>query len=121
MERPNVRQKNHEKKVAQQDLIKTIQQSSKERLLPELKNKMEETTNLIVNLINERGEEKVNNIQIMSLISKGSLRETALGGNIEYTSQEINDLHKRIEHIINQILDNNEILLIKLERAENGK
>ena len=25
----------------------------------------------------------------MSLISKGSLRETALGGNIEYTSQEI--------------------------------
>lgn len=89
MGNPKVKQKNHEKKVAQQDLIKYIQKSSKEKLLPELKSKMEETTNLIVNLINERGENKVNNIQIMSLISKGSLRETALGGNMEYTSQEI--------------------------------
>lgn len=89
MEKPQVRQKNHDKKVAQQDLIKAIQKSSKQDLLPELKTKMEETTNLIVKLLNERGEDCVNNIQIMSLISKGSLRETALGGNIEYTAQEI--------------------------------
>ena len=89
MEKPQVRQKNHDKKVAQQDLIKAIQKSSKQDLLPELKAKMEETTNLIVKLLNERGEDCVNNIQIMSLISKGSLRETALGGNIEYTAQEI--------------------------------
>ena len=89
MENPKTRQKNHEKKVAQQNLIKTIQNKSKNNLLPELKNKMEETTNLIVNLLNDRGEDNVNNIQIMSLISKGSLRETALGGNIEYTPQEI--------------------------------
>lgn len=89
MERPNVKQKNHEKKVAQQDLIKSIQNSSKNTLLPDLKSKMEETSNLIVNLLNEKGEDKVSNIQIMSLISKGSLRETALGGNIEYTAQEI--------------------------------
>ena len=75
--------------MAQQNLIKSIQKSSKQDLLPSLKTKMEETTNLIVNLLNERGEDNVNNIQIMSLISKGSLRETALGGNIEYTAQEI--------------------------------
>ena len=89
MENPKVRQKNHEKKVAQQNLIKTIQKQSKEDLLPDLRQKMNETTQLIVNLLNERGEDNVNNIQIMSLISKGSLRETALGGNIEYTAQEI--------------------------------
>jgi hypothetical protein len=86
MENPKVRQKNHEKKVAQQDLIKSIQKESKDKLLPELKNKMEETTKLITDLIKEKD---INNIQIMSLISKGSLRETALGGNMEYTSQEI--------------------------------
>lgn len=86
MENPKVRQKNHEKKVAQQDLIKSIQKESKDKLLPELKSKMKETTKLITNLIKEKD---INNIQIMSLISKGSLRETALGGNMEYTSQEI--------------------------------
>ena len=89
MERPKVRQKNHDKKVAQQDLIKTIQKYSKNELLPDLKEKMQQTTDLIVNMINEKGGDNVNNIQIMSLISKGSLRETALGGNIEYTPQEI--------------------------------
>jgi hypothetical protein len=72
--------------VAQQDLIKSIQKESKDKLLPELKSKMEETTKLITDLIKEKD---INNIQIMSLISKGSLRETALGGNMEYTSQEI--------------------------------
>ena len=86
MENPKVRQKNHEKKVAQQDLIKSIQKESKDKLLPELKSKMVETTKLITDLIKEKD---INNIQIMSLISKGSLRETALGGNMEYTSQEI--------------------------------
>ena len=89
MENPKIRQKNHNKKVAQENLIKTIQASSKNSLIPELKAKMEQTTDLIVNLLNERGEDNVNNIQIMSLISKGSLRETALGGNMEYTVQEI--------------------------------
>ena len=41
----------HNKKVAQQNLIKTIQENSKNDLLPELKTKMEETTNLIVNIL----------------------------------------------------------------------
>ena len=87
MARPNVRQKNHEKKVAQENLIKSIQKSSKNNMLPELKKKMEDTTNLIVDILKEKKD--ISNIQIMSLISKGSLRETALGGNMEYTSQEI--------------------------------
>lgn len=85
----NQKERIHNKKVAQENLIKTIQQSSKNTLLPDLKSKMEQTTDLIVNLLQEKGEDSVNNIQIMSLISKGSLRETALGGNIEYTAQEI--------------------------------
>lgn len=87
MARPEVRQKNHEKKVAQQNLIKSIQNSSKNNMLPELKKKMEETTSLIVNILEDKKD--ISNIQIMSLISKGSLRETALGGNMEYTAQEI--------------------------------
>ena len=87
MARPEVRQKNHEKKVAQQNLIKSIQDSSKNNMLPELKKKMEETTSLIVNILEDKKD--ISNIQIMSLISKGSLRETALGGNMEYTAQEI--------------------------------
>lgn len=87
MENPKIRQKNHEKKVAQQNLIKSIQKKSKEQLLPELKKKMEDTTNLIVDILKEKKD--ISNIQIMSLISKGSLKETALGGNMEYTSQEI--------------------------------
>lgn len=33
----------------------------------------------------------------------------------KYTSHEIRDLHKRIEHIIDQILDNNEVLLNDIE------
>ena len=87
MERPQTRQKNHEKKVAQQNLIKSIQKNSKDNLLPDLREKMQETANLIVDILKEKKD--ISNIQIMSLISKGSLRETALGGNIEYTSQEI--------------------------------
>ena len=89
MENPRTRQKNHEKKVAQQNLIKSIQKRSKNDMLPSLKEKMEKTAQDIVDLLNEKGEDKVNNIQIMSLISKGSLRETSLGGNMEYTAQEI--------------------------------
>ena len=77
----------HNKKVAQENLIKSIQTQSKNDLLPDLRKKMQETTNLILNILQDKKD--ISNIQIMSLISKGSLRETALGGNIEYTAQEI--------------------------------
>lgn len=96
----------HKEKTGRQDLVKKIQEEYKSTLLPELKNKMERTSNEIVKLLNKKGEEKVNNIQIMSLIAKGSLKETALGGRIEYTAQEIRagfDLYLEMILKINEI------------------
>ena len=87
MEMASQKERIHNKKVAQENLIKSIQTQSKKDLLPDLRKKMQETTNLILNILQDKKD--ISNIQIMSLISKGSLRETALGGNIEYTAQEI--------------------------------
>jgi hypothetical protein len=87
MEMASQKERIHNKKVAQENLIKSIQTQSKNDLLPDLRKKMQETTNLILNILQDKKD--ISNIQIMSLISKGSLRETALGGNIEYTAQEI--------------------------------
>lgn len=105
---PRTKQQIHEHKIAKQDLVKKIQENSKKDLLPELKKKMEETSELILKEIGNSGEKGLNNIQIMSLIAKGSLRETALGGNIEYTAQEIRagfDLYLDMIYKINQIKD----------------
>lgn len=105
---PRTKQQIHEHKVAKQELVKKLQESSKKDLLPELRKKMEETSDLIVKELNEKGKNNVNNIQIMSLIAKGSLRETALGGNIEYTAQEIRagfDLYLDMIYKINEIKD----------------
>lgn len=105
---PKTKQQIHEHKIAKQDLVKKIQESSKKDLLPELKQKMEDVSNKIVTLLNENGENTLNNIQIMSLIAKGSLRETAVGGNIEYTAQEIRagfDLYLDMIYKINEIKD----------------
>jgi hypothetical protein len=103
---PRTKQQFHEEKVARQDLVKKIQEQSKMTLLPDLKKKMEETSDLIVKTLNEKGEDGLNNIQIMSLIAKGSLKETAMGGNIEYTAQEIRagfDLYLEMIMKINEI------------------
>lgn len=105
---PKTKQQIHEHKIAKQDLVKKIQESSKKDLLPELKQKMEDVSNKIVTLLNENGKNSLNNIQIMSLIAKGSLRETAVGGNIEYTAQEIRagfDLYLDMIYKINEIKD----------------
>ena len=105
---PKTKQQIHEHKIAKQDLVKKIQESSKKDLLPELKQKMEDVSNKIVTLLNENGKNTLNNIQIMSLIAKGSLRETAVGGNIEYTAQEIRagfDLYLDMIYKINEIKD----------------
>ena len=74
-----------------QELIKKIREDSKEMLLPALKTKMQETTDLIVKTLKDKGEENVNNIQIMSYIARGSLLETMRGGYLSYTSQEIRE------------------------------
>jgi len=77
------------KAMAKQALLKKIQEETKEQLLPTLKQKTNELTDYIVNLLREKGEEEVNNIQIMSLIAQRSMLEIANAGNITYTPQEI--------------------------------
>ena len=81
---------NKEKNIrSKEELVNQIKEESKEKLLPALKEKTNELTNYIVELLKNKGEEKVNNIQIMSLIAQRSMLEVANAGNITYTPQEI--------------------------------
>ena len=81
---------NREKKIQEQEqLVNQIREESREKLMPTLKEKTTELTNYIVDLLKSKGEEKVNNIQIMSLIAQRSMLEVANVGNITYTPQEI--------------------------------
>lgn len=81
---------NREKKIQEQEqLVHQIREESKEKLMPTLKGKTTELTSYIVDLLKSKGEEKVNNIQIMSLIAQRSMLEVANAGNITYTPQEI--------------------------------
>ena len=81
---------NREKKIQEQEqLVNQIREETKDLLLPTLKEKTTELTNYIVDLLKNKGEEKVNNIQIMSLIAQRSMLEVANVGNITYTPQEI--------------------------------
>lgn len=70
-------------------LINKIQEESREKLIPSLRQKIDETSNYIINLLKEKGEENVNSIQIMSVIAQKSLFEIANAGNITYTPQEV--------------------------------
>lgn len=81
---------NREKKVQEKEqLVNKIREESKEKLLPTLKEKTTQLTDYIVDLLKNKGEEKINNIQIMSLIAQRSMLEVANVGNITYTPQEI--------------------------------
>ena len=81
---------NRDKKMqAKEQLVNQIKEETKEQLLPTLRQKTTELTNYIVKLLKNKGEEKVNNIQIMSLIAQRSMLEVANVGNITYTPQEI--------------------------------
>lgn len=104
--RTNSTKENRDKKaIATQKMIQEIKKESREMLLPNLKQKMEETTKLIVDLLNKKD---INNIQIMSYIAKGSLLETALGRGMSYTPQEISigfDLYLDMINKINEIKD----------------
>ena len=77
------------KKIEQEKMINKIKEETKEQLLPTLKKKTSELTNYIVDLLDKKGEEKVNNIQIMSLIAQRSMLEIANVCNVSYTPQEI--------------------------------
>ena len=70
-------------------MINKIKEETKEQLLPTLKKKTSELTSYIVDLLDKKGEEKVNNIQIMSLIAQRSMLEIANVCNVSYTPQEI--------------------------------
>lgn len=81
---------NREKKVQEKEqLVNKIREESKEKLLPTLKEKTTQLTDYIVDLLKNKGEEKINNIQIMSLIAQRSMLEVANVRNITYTPQEI--------------------------------
>ncbi len=77
------------KKIEQEKMINKIKEETKEQLLPTLKKKTSELTSYIVDLLDKKGEEKVNNIQIMSLIAQRSMLEIANVCNVSYTPQEI--------------------------------
>lgn len=87
---------------AKNKLVKQIQEASKDQLLPDLKTQMEETTNLIVKMLKDKGED-VKNIQIMSLIAKRSMLSVAIGGNVSYSSQEILAAFNLYLEMINKI------------------
>ena len=99
----NKKENDHKKELAKQELVEQIKEESKQLLLPNLKEKMQETTDMIVNLLKEKD---LNNIQIMSMIAKGSLLDSVLGGNISYTPQELRigfDLYLDMINKINEI------------------
>ena len=83
------KQNRDKKEIEKQELVKKIQEESKSKLLPTLKEKTKQATDYIVGLLNEKGEERVNNIQIMSIIAQRSMLDIANAGNITYTPQEI--------------------------------
>jgi hypothetical protein len=91
------------KEMQKQELIEKIQEETKELLIPTLKEKMEEATNFIVSTLKEK---ELNNVQIMSLIAKGSTLDAVLGGKIYYTPPELKiafDLYLDMINKINEI------------------
>lgn len=99
----NTKNNNHKKEIEKQKMIQEIKEESKNMLLPNLKEKMQETTNQIIKLLKEKD---INNIQIMSIIAKGSLLENALGRSVGYTAQELSigfDLYLDMINKINEI------------------
>ena len=91
------------KEIEKQKLIQEIKDESKSMLLPNLKEKMQGITTQIITLLKEKD---INNIQIMSIIAKGSLLENALGRSVGYTPQELSvgfDLYLDMINKINEI------------------
>lgn len=99
----NKKNNDDKKEIEKQKIIQEIKEESKNMLLPNLKDKMLQTTETIVNLLKEKN---LNNIQIMSIIAKGSLLENALGRSVGYTPQELSigfDLYLDMINKINEI------------------
>ena len=77
------------KEMEKQKLIEQIKEESKDKFLPTLKEKTKQATQYIVDLLRDKGEDKVNNIQIMSIIAQRSMVDIVNAGNITFTPQEI--------------------------------
>lgn len=91
------------KEMEKQKLIQEIKDESKSMLLPNLKEKMVAISDEIIRLLKDKD---INNIQIMSLIAKGSLLENTLGRSVGYTPQELSvgfDLYLDMINKINEI------------------
>ena len=91
------------REMEKQKLIQEIKEESKNMLLPNLKEKMQGITNQITTLLKDKD---INNIQIMSIIAKGSLLENTLGRGVGYTPQELSvgfDLYLDMINKINEI------------------
>lgn len=98
--------KNRDKKILEkQEMIEKIQKQSKDMLIINLKEQTKKLTNYIVDLLNKKGEENVNNIQIMSLIAQRSMLEIANVGNLTFTPYEINIAFNLYLEMINKIND----------------
>lgn len=108
LNRQKTYKENREKKQREKEqLIKTIQEESKELLLPTLQSKSVELSNKIVELLDKRGKDNVNNTQILSMIARKSVSEIAMATyQISYTPQEIMigfDLYLEMIYKINEI------------------
>lgn len=80
---------NREKEMKnKQEIVKKIQEEYKDMLLPTLKEKTQEITDLLVDKLKRRGD-NVNSIEILSTIAKRSLVDIAKGNTVSYTPQEI--------------------------------
>lgn len=94
------------KEMAKQQLVNKIKEETKDMLLPTLREKIKEATNYIVDLLRNKGEEKVNNIQIMSIIAQRSMVDVVNAGNVTFTPQEISigfNLYLEMINKINEI------------------
>ena len=78
--------KEDKKQEEKKELVKKIQDETRETLIPSIKSKMEEVSNFIIEKVKE---DDLSSIQIMSLIARKSISEIALGGQVTYTPQEI--------------------------------
>lgn len=91
LKRQKTVKKNKDKEeIVKQELVKQIQEETKELLLPTLQEKSVELSNKIVELLQNKGKDKINNTQILSMIARKSINEIAMNTyQISYTPQEI--------------------------------
>lgn len=69
-------------------IMQELRDKSKDVLLPEMRNKVEELSKYIEQRL-EKGQAGLTSAQIMPLLARRSLLENAFAGNISYTAQEM--------------------------------